>query len=125
MEDRQAESLTGARNHLLVFAVVLGLWCGPAANAQGGLTARQPGDGSVPNAPSPSPVNPAASISTQDSFGGSVARGQIRPETVPLSFKQAITMGLQNNLGLLLQSDATLAVRGQKWKELSDLLPNV
>jgi len=34
-------------------------------------------------------------------------------------------MGLQNNLGLLLQSDATLAVRGQKWKELSDLLPNV
>ncbi len=33
--------------------------------------------------------------------------------------------GLRNNLGLLLQSDATLQARGEKWKELSALLPNV
>jgi outer membrane protein TolC len=34
-------------------------------------------------------------------------------------------MALRNNLGLLLRSDNTLAARGQKWKQLSDLLPNL
>lgn len=33
--------------------------------------------------------------------------------------------GLQNNLGVLLQSDNSLAARGQKWSELSHLLPNL
>jgi outer membrane protein TolC len=32
---------------------------------------------------------------------------------------------LKNNLGVLLQSYNTIAARGQKWKELSELLPNV
>lgn len=33
--------------------------------------------------------------------------------------------GLRNNLGLLLETDNTLEARGEKWKELSALLPNV
>jgi outer membrane protein TolC len=33
--------------------------------------------------------------------------------------------GLRNNLGLLIESDNTLEARGEKWKELSALLPNV
>jgi len=32
---------------------------------------------------------------------------------------------MRNNLGLLLQSDNTLATRGEKWRELSDLLPHL
>ena len=32
---------------------------------------------------------------------------------------------MRNNLGLLLQSDTTLTARGEKWKELSELLPHV
>jgi outer membrane protein TolC len=44
---------------------------------------------------------------------------------LPLSLKDALDRGLRNNLGLLLQSDSRLAARGEKWKELSDLLPHL
>ena len=102
----------------------IGLFCGSAL-AQGGLGGPRNDSGSPPNGPSPSPINPAAAISTQEFFNGSVAHGEVRPGSIPLSFKDAISMALRNNLGLLLQSDASLAARSQKWKELSDLLPNV
>lgn len=62
---------------------------------------------------------------TPNPFGGSVPQGKRRPEALPLSFKDAIELGLRNNLGLLLQADNTIAMRGEKWKELSDLLPNL
>jgi outer membrane protein TolC len=42
-----------------------------------------------------------------------------------LSFQEAIDRGLRNNLGLLLAGDQTLTARGERWKQLSDLLPNV
>src|ERR1700746_3582576 len=73
---------------------------------------------------------PASSIGTgrgaavSGPFSGSVPQGKVREEVLPLSFQEAIDLGLKNNLGLLLQADNTVAVRGQKWKELSDLLPN-
>lgn len=51
--------------------------------------------------------------------------GKATAEVLPLSFKDALDRGLRNNLGLLLQSDATLAARGEKWKELSALLPHL
>ena len=44
---------------------------------------------------------------------------------LPLSFKDAIDRGLRNNLGILLQSDSTLTARGERWKELSELLPHL
>jgi outer membrane protein TolC len=125
MQDRQGGSLSDRRPYALILMTAIALCCGSAV-AQGGLAGGQRGDsGSASNGSSPSPVNPAATISTQESFSGSVARGQVRPGSIPLSFKDAIAMALQNNLGLLLQSDASLTARGQKWKELSDLLPNV
>jgi outer membrane protein TolC len=61
----------------------------------------------------------------QNPFSGSVAEGKATPGVLPLSFKDAVDRGLRNNLGVLLQSDNTLAVRGAKWKELSDLLPHL
>ncbi len=42
-----------------------------------------------------------------------------------ISFQEAIERGLRNNLGLLLSGDQTITARGEKWKELSNLLPNV
>jgi outer membrane protein TolC len=42
-----------------------------------------------------------------------------------LSFQDAIDRGLRNNLGLLLSSDQTIAARGERWKELSNLLPDL
>jgi outer membrane protein TolC len=64
-------------------------------------------------------------ITAQVPFSGSVPEGKATSEVLPLSFKDALDRGLRNNLGLLLQSDTTLSVRGQKWKELSSLLPQL
>jgi outer membrane protein TolC len=63
--------------------------------------------------------------SGQSPFSGSVAEGKATPEVASLTFQDAIDLGLKNNLGVLLQSYNTIAARGEKWKELSALLPNV
>jgi outer membrane protein TolC len=64
-------------------------------------------------------------VVTQNSFGGSVPEGKATSEVLSLSFQDAIDRALRNNLGVLLQSDNQLYARGQRWKELSALLPNI
>jgi outer membrane protein TolC len=64
-------------------------------------------------------------IGQQSPFSGSIPEGKATGEVLPLSFKDAIDRGLRNNLGVLLQSDSTLTARGEKWQELSLLLPHV
>ena len=61
----------------------------------------------------------------QNGFTGSVPETKLSTEPLPISFLDAIDRGLKQNLGLLLSGDNTLAARGAKWKELSNLLPNV
>lgn len=90
--------------------------------------ARAQGSSGSPNSDSDS--TPAASIqvtspSNQNPYGGSVAQGSVKPEVLPLTFQDAIELGLKNNLGVLLESYNSISARGQKWKELSELLPNV
>ncbi|HMK22778.1 MAG TPA: TolC family protein, partial [Terriglobales bacterium] len=79
---------------------------------------------SSPAAPSSVNVTIPPSI-TQNGFTGSVPAGQASAEALSISFLDAIDRGLRQNLGLLLSQDNTLAARGAKWKELSNLLPNV
>lgn len=64
-------------------------------------------------------------LNSQNPFLGSVPEGKITGNVLALSFKDAIDHGLRNNLGLLLQSDTSIAARSQRWKELSHLLPNL
>jgi outer membrane protein TolC len=80
-----------------------------------------------PNAPSSSQSSTFSVPLTnrQNPFNGSVAQEKLVPGSRPLSFKDAIDLALKNNLGVLLQSDQSLAARGQKWKELAGLLPNI
>lgn len=47
------------------------------------------------------------------------------PEVLQLDFSDAIERGLRNNLGLLLVGDQALMARGEKWRQLSELLPNI
>jgi outer membrane protein TolC len=71
--------------------------------------------------------SPAPSISlpgSQSPYTGSEPESKPSPESLQLDFQGAIDRGLQHNLGLLLASDQTIAARGEKWKDLSDLLPN-
>jgi outer membrane protein TolC len=71
---------------------------------------------------------PAPSISlpgSQSPFLGSDPSGKATADVLPIDFKEAIDRGLRYNLGLLLSADQALTVRGERWKALSDLLPNV
>lgn len=72
----------------------------------------------------PSSAN-SISITQQNGFTSSVPEGTATSTVLQLSFKDAIDRALRNNLGLLLAGDSSLAARGQKWQELSHLLPNV
>src|SRR5580658_11243378 len=71
---------------------------------------------------------PVPSISlpgSQSPFTGSEPEGKATPEVLQLGLQDAIDRGLRNNLGLLLSGDQTTMARGERWKELSDLLPNL
>ncbi|HWZ81511.1 MAG TPA: TolC family protein [Terriglobales bacterium] len=46
------------------------------------------------------------------------------PGVLPLTFREAIQRALQHNLAGLLSEYNTTAARGEKWKQLSELLPN-
>ena len=62
---------------------------------------------------------------TQSPFQGSAPEGTATPQVLQIDFKDAIDRGLRNNLGLLLAGDQTQASRGQRWQQLSELLPNI
>jgi len=57
-------------------------------------------------------------------FAGSVP-AKLVPGVMPLSLQDAITRGLKQNLGLLLSRADIRSARGQRWEELSALLPHV
>ncbi|PYV82982.1 MAG: hypothetical protein DMG93_10040 [Acidobacteria bacterium] len=88
-----------------------------SSDRSGSGSSYSPSSSSLPSAPS--------GQGGQSPFTSSVPEGKSTGEVLPLSFNEAIDRALRNNLGLLLGSDNVLAARGQKWKELSALLPNV
>ena len=72
------------------------------------------------------PFTPNVTLPGQQSpFLGSAPEGKPTAEVLQIDFKDAIDRGLRNNLGLLLASDQTETARGERWKELSELLPNL
>jgi outer membrane protein TolC len=77
---------------------------------------------STPASNTPAQTLPAGSGANP--FAGSVPTKGI-PGTLPLSLQDAIDRGLKQNLGLLLSRADTRAARGQRWDELSALLPHV
>src|SRR3984957_13137001 len=62
---------------------------------------------------------------SQSPFTGSEPEGKVTQEVLQIGFQDAIERGLRNNLGLLLSRDQTIMARGERWKELSNLLPNL
>ncbi len=64
-------------------------------------------------------------VSLPGQFLGSAPEGYASAEVLQIDFRDAIDRGLRNNLGLLLASDQTETARGEKWKELSELLPSI
>jgi|SRR5450432_1942241 len=58
------------------------------------------------------------------SFQGSVASEPV-PGVLRLSLQDAIDRGLRQNLGTLLSSEDVRSARGERWEQLSALLPHV
>src|SRR5712671_2301654 len=63
--------------------------------------------------------------SSQNPVFGSVAESKPSPGVLPLTFREAIERALRHNLAALLSEYNTTTARGEKWKQLSELLPNV
>jgi len=98
------------------FVLASVLWSySPITLAQTAPTSTTPG-ASSPGAGLPG--TPAGS-----SFSGSVP-AKLVPGVIPLSLQEAIDRGLKQNLGLLLSNTDIRSARGQRWEQLSALLPH-
>jgi outer membrane protein TolC len=84
-----------------------------------------------PSAPAQTPTAPSANSQgaalpgalAGSSFSGSVPE-KLVPGVIPLSLQEAIDRGLKQNLGLLLSNTDIRSARGQRWEQLSALLPH-
>ena len=63
--------------------------------------------------------------SLQNPVFGSVPEAKPTPGTLSLTFIDAIDRALRQNLAGLLSEYNTIEARGEKWQQLSDLLPNI
>ena len=71
-----------------------------------------------------SPGQPISGTLGVSPFAGSVPAKPV-PGVMPLSLQEAIDRGLKQNLGLLLSHADIRSARGQRWDQLSALLPHV
>jgi outer membrane protein TolC len=62
---------------------------------------------------------------SQSPYLGGVPRGKLSATPLALSLEGAVALGLKQNLGGELASDAFTDAKGQRWQALSQLLPNV
>jgi outer membrane protein TolC len=91
----------------------------------GGVSAQaQSSAGSANSNSGAAPMPPAGGPAAQGSFSGSVP-GKLEPGVLQLSLEDAISRGLKQNLGLLLAGQGIRSARGERWRQLSALLPNV
>ena len=61
----------------------------------------------------------------QNPYLGGVPAGKLSATPVALSLDDAVAIGLKQNLGGVLATDAVTDARGQRWQALSELLPHV
>jgi outer membrane protein TolC len=62
---------------------------------------------------------------SQNPYLGGVPAGTASPTALSLSLEDAVARGLRQNLGGLLSADAASGARGERWRALSSLLPNL
>ena len=67
----------------------------------------------------------SSQTSGQNPVFGSAADEKPVPGVLALTFKEAIQRALRHNLEALLSEYNTTAARGQKWEQLSELLPHI
>jgi outer membrane protein TolC len=101
---------------------------GAAANSAGGqyqASQNQFGYGSTSQVQASQVQTSQVQTSAQNPVFGSVPETKLTPGVLPLTFSDAIERALRQNLAGLLSEYNTIEARGEKWQQLSDLLPNV
>jgi len=69
--------------------------------------------------------SPSSALSPPSPYTGSVPQGKATQEVLKIGFSDAIERGLKYNLGLLLSVQGITSARGERWKQLSEVLPNL
>jgi outer membrane protein TolC len=108
-----------------LIALCLALFAGVPLYGQSGLTA----------ASQPTVSHGAATFAAQDTYTsdpqlqnpylGGAPTGTASSTALSLSLEDAVARGLRQDLGGLLSADAVSGARGERWRALSALLPNL
>ena len=78
----------------------------------------------APSAQAQSSAAGRTSIGTTSPFLGGVPTGTATPGAISLNLLDAISRGLEHNLGLLNAQESATRTEGSRWIALADLLPN-
>lgn len=109
------------RRTSLIFGLALLALAAMPARAQSGSS----GGSTTTYSPATNVVGPGTTgVQAQSPYSGSVPTPLV-PGVLSLSLQEAIDRGLKQNLGLLLSNEDIRSARGERWTQLSKLLPNV
>jgi len=98
----------------------------PAAGNQNSSSSNNSSSGSTQTqTPAPQLSSSQVQTSLQNPVFGSVPEAKPTPGVLSLTFIDAIDRALRQNLAGLLSQYNTIEARGEKWTQLSDLLPNI
>jgi outer membrane protein TolC len=106
----------------LKVVTVTALLAGLVLSAQAQTGGQQAASSAAPSSGSAS--SSGGSGAAQGPYSGSVP-SQAVPGLLPLSLQDAIGRGLKQNLGLLLANSDVRSAGGQRWQQLSALLPHL
>ena len=109
------------RANLFVILAMVPLITASTAHAQ----TASPAPGAAIYGPGTNSSGPSfPSTQSQSPFLGSVP-AKLAPGVLQISLQDALDRGLKQNLGLLLSNEDIRSARGERWTQLSKLLPNL
>lgn len=108
-----------------LIALCLALFAGVPLYAQSGLTAPSQPAVSYGAATSAARGTYTSDSQLQNPYLGGAPTGTASSTALSLSLEDAVARGLRQNLGGLLSADAVSGARGERWRALSTLLPNL
>jgi outer membrane protein TolC len=68
---------------------------------------------------------PRGPLADAGPFSGGVPTGERSEQPLPLTLADALARGLEHNLGVISRAEAVEDARGDRWRALSAVLPNV
>ncbi|MGA2426955.1 MAG: TolC family protein [Candidatus Acidiferrum sp.] len=106
-------------------ALCLALFAGVPLYAQSELTVPSQRTASYGAASVAAQPGYASDSQSQSPYLGAVPTGTATSTALSLSLEDAVARGLRQNLGGLLSADGVSGARGERWRALSTLLPNL